>query len=96
MDSYFGILYPFTPNSSKDYLYLRGDAIESYTNINLQKTSNKVQFSLMDSNNQLIGTIYNKYFNLYQPNNNVAITSYLPYTPDVNIILKIEEVERKF
>lgn len=92
----FGILYPSTPNSTKDYLYLRGDASETYTNVNLQKTSNKIQFSLMDSNNQLIGTIYNKYFNLYQPNNNIPITSYLPFSPDVNIILKIEEIDKKF
>jgi len=92
----FGILYPSTPNSTKDYLYLRGDAAETYTNVNLQKTSNKIQFSLMDSNNTLIGTIYNSYFNLYQPKNNVPITSYLPFSPDVNIILKIEEVDKKF
>jgi hypothetical protein len=92
----FGILYPSTPNSTKDYLYLRGDAAETYTNVNLQKTSNKIQFSLMDSNNKLIGTIYNSYFNLYQPKNDVPITSYLPFSPDVNIILKIEEVDKKF
>jgi len=103
MNKSFGILYPSTPNSTKDYLYLRGDAAETYTNVNLQKTSNKIQFSLMDSNNQLIGTIYNKYFNLYQPNNSlyqptniVPITSYLPFSPDVNIILKIEELDKKF
>lgn len=92
----FGVLYPSTPNSTKDYLYLKGDAIETYTNVNLQKTTNKIQFSLMDSNNQPIGTIYNKYFNLYQPNNNVSLTSYLPFVPDVNIILKIDEIDKKF
>ena len=43
--------------------YLKGDATETYTNINLQKTGNKVQFSLMDSKNQLLGTIYNNFFN---------------------------------
>ena len=95
MDRYFGILYPSTPNSTKDYLYLKGDATETYTNINLQKTGNKIQFSLMDSKNQLIGTIYNNFFNLYKPNNDVAITSYLQSSPDVNLILKIEEVDRK-
>ena len=92
----FGVLYPFTPNSMKDYLYLRGDATETYTNVNLQTTRNKVKFSLMDSNYQLIGTIYNKFFNLYKPNNNVSINSYLQYQPDLNIILKIEEVDKKF
>jgi len=104
----FGILYPSTPNSTKDFLYLRGDATENYTNVNLQTTANKINFSLMDSNNQLIGTIYNKYFNLYQPNSynyyynskdndtSVALTSYLPFLPDVNIILKIEELGKKF
>jgi len=91
----FGTLYPFTPNSSKDYLYLRGDAAETYTNVNLQTTRNKIQFSLMDSNNQLIGSIYNQFFNLYQPNN-VSINSYLQFQPDLNIILKIEEVDKKY
>lgn len=91
----FGVLYPATPNSTKDYLYLRGDAIESYTNVNLQNTSTKIQFSLMDSNNKLIGTVYNNYFSLYKPTN-IDLTSYLPFMPDVNIILKIEEIDRKF
>jgi len=91
----FGVLYPSTPNSSKDYLYLRGDAIESYTNVNLQNTSNKIQFSLMDSNNVLIGQVYKDYFNLYQPTYE-ALTSYLPFMPDLNIILKIEEIDKKF
>jgi hypothetical protein len=92
----FGILYPSTPNSTKDYLYLRGDAIETYTNVNLQNTNNKIQFSLMDSNNVQIGLIYNKYLNLYQPNDGVLLTSYLAFLPDINIILKIEEVDKKF
>lgn len=92
----FGVLYPSTPNSTKDYLYLKGDAIETYTNINLQTTNNKIEFSLMDSNNNLIGNIYNKFFNLYQPNGNILLDSYLPFSPDLNIILKIEEIERKF
>jgi len=92
----FGVLYPSTPNSTKDFLYLRGDATESYTNVNLQNTTNNMRFSLMDSNNQLIGTIYNKYQNMYTPTNNVPLTSYLPFLPDVNIILKIEEVDKKF
>jgi hypothetical protein len=92
----FGVLYPFTPNSTKDFLYLKGDAAETYTNVNLQNTSNKMRFSLMDSNNQLIGTIYNKYQNLYYPTNNIPLTSYLPFLPDVNIILKLEEVDKKF
>jgi hypothetical protein len=95
MNNSFGVLYPSTPNSSKDFLYLKGDATESYTNVNLQNTSNKLQFSLMDSNNQLIGTIYNTYFSLYQPYN-ISLTSYLPFMPDLNIILKIEEVDKKF
>lgn len=96
MNKSFGVLYPSTPNSTKDFLYLRGDAAESYTNVNLQNTSNKMRFSLMDSNNQLIGTIYNKYQNMYKPTNNIPLTSYLPFLPDVNIILKIEEVDKKF
>jgi hypothetical protein len=50
----------------------------------------------MDSNNNLIGNIYNKFFNLYQPNGNITLDSYLPFSPDLNIILKIEEIERKF
>jgi len=91
----FGVLYPATPNSTKDYLYLRGDAVESYTNVNLQTTANKIQFSLMDSNNQLIGTVYNKYFTLYKPDN-ISLTSYFSFMPDLNIILKIEEVDKKF
>ena len=49
----------------------------------------------MDSNNQLIGSIYNQFFNLYQPNN-VSINSYLQFQPDLNIILKIEEVDKKY
>jgi hypothetical protein len=92
----FGVLYPSTPNSTKDFLYLRGEAAETYTNVNLQNTFNKIRFSLMDSNNQLIGSIYNKYQNLYNPTNNVPLTSYLPFLPDVNIILKFEEVDKKF
>lgn len=92
----FGVLYPSTPNSTKDFLYLRGDAAETYTNVNLQNTFNKIRFSLMDSNNQLIGSIYNKYQNLYNPTNNISLTSYLPFFPDVNIILKLEEVDKKF
>ena len=92
----FGVLYPSTPNSTKDFLYLRGDAAETYTNVNLQNTFNKIRFSLMDSNNQLIGSIYNKYQNLYNPTNNVPLTSYLPFLPDVNIIIKLEEVDKKF
>lgn len=96
MNKSFGVLYPSTPNATKDFLYLKGDAAESYTNGNLQNTSNKMRFSLMDSNNQLIGTIYNKYQNMYKPTNNIPLTSYLPFLPDVNIILKIEEVNKKF
>lgn len=91
----FGVLFASTPNSTKDYLYLKGDAIETYTNVNLQTTNNKIEFSLMDSNNDLIGNIYNKYFNLYQPNG-ISLQSYLQFSPDINIILKIEEYERKF
>ena len=92
----FGVLYPFTPNSTKDYLYLKGDAMESYSNVNLQKTGNKIQFSLMDSNNIQIGLMYKDFKNLYYPNNDVSILSYLPYAPDVSIILKIDEVNKKF
>ena len=90
----FGVLYPSTPNSSKDYIYLKGDASESYNKYNLQNTNTKLEFSLMDSNNQLIGTVYNKYPNLYKPLNNVHLTSYLPFIPDINIILKIEEIKK--
>jgi hypothetical protein len=118
----FGVLFPST--QSKDYLYLRGEALESYTNLNLQNTNNKIKFSLLDSNNQLIGGIYNNFLNLYSPNNyysyfenylikknlsnstlttiknkydnSMVITSYLPYYPDLSIIIKLEEVDRKF
>ena len=118
----FGVLFPST--QSKDYLYLRGEALENYTNINLQSTNSKLKFSLMDSNNQLIGTIFNNYFNLLSPNNyysyfekilskknlsqtvintiknkydnNVSILSYLPYYPELSIIIKIEEIDPKF
>ena len=93
VDNSFGILYP--ANSSKDYLYLKGDAIETYMNSNLQNTSNKIKFSLMDSNNLLIGEIYKLFPNLYNPNN-ISILSYLPFNPEIIIILKIEEVVKKF
>jgi hypothetical protein len=92
----FGILYPSTPNSTKDYLYLKGDAVESYTNVNLQKSVNKIKFSLMDSNNKLIGDMYKDNKNLYKPNNDVIILSYLPFSPEVSIILKIDEINKKF
>jgi hypothetical protein len=92
----FGVLYPSTPNSTKDYLYLKGDASESYSNVNLQKSVNKIQFSLMDSNNKLIGNMYKNFNNLYKPNNNVNILSYLPFAPEVSIILKIDEITKKF
>ena len=96
VNNYFGVLYPSTPNSTKDYLYLKGDASESYTNVNLQKSVNKIQFSLMDSNNKLIGTIYKDHKNLYNPDNDVSILSYLPFAPEVSIILKIDEITKKF
>lgn len=96
LNNSFGILYPSTPNSTKDYLYLRGDASESYCNVNLQKSGNKIQFSLMDSNNKQIGLIYKNLKNLYNPNNDVSILSYLPFSPEVSIILKIDEITKKF
>jgi len=96
LNNSFGILYPCTPNSTKDYLYLKGDASESYCTVNLQKSVNKIQFSLMDSNNKQIGLIYDKFKNLYNPNNNVSILSYLPFSPEVSIILKIDEIIKKF
>ena len=89
----FGVFFPST--QSKDYLYLRGDAFESYNITNLQNTNNKIKFSLLDSNYEQVGTIYNKFFNLYQPNNSVSINSYLPNAPDVTIIMKLEQIERK-
>jgi hypothetical protein len=92
----FGVLYPSTPNSTKDYLYLKGDATEIYSNVNLQKSVNKIQFSLMDSNNKLIGSMYKEHKNLYNPNNDVSILSYLPFSPEVSIILKIDEINKKF
>ena len=92
----FGVLYPSTPNSTKDYLYLKGDASESYANVNLQKSVNKMQFSLMDSNNELIGSIYKNHKNLYNPDNNVSILSYLPFAPEISMILKIDEINKKF
>ena len=89
----FGVLFPST--QSKDYLILRGESSESYTNINLQTTNNKIKFALLDSNNDIVGTIYDKYFNLYKPNNNISIRAYLPYYPDICMILKIDEIDRK-
>ena len=89
----FGVFFPST--QSKDYLYLRGDAFENYNITNLQNTNNKIKFSLLDSNYEQVGTIYNKFFNLYQPINLLSINSYLPNAPDVTIIMKIEQIERK-
>jgi hypothetical protein len=89
----FGVFFPST--QSKDYLYLRGDAFENYNITNLQNTNNKIKFSLLDSNYEQVGTIYNKFFNLYQPKNLLSINSYLPNAPDVTIIMKIEQIERK-
>jgi hypothetical protein len=89
----FGVFFPST--QSKDYLYLRGDAFENYSISNLQNTNNKIKFSLLDSNYEQVGSVYNNYFNLYQPNNSMNIKSYLPNTPDVTIIMKIEQIERK-
>lgn len=88
----FGVLFPST--QSKEYLFLKGEALEVYPNSNLQTTNKKIQFSLLDSNNKQIGEIYNSHFNLYEPNN-ISINSYLNTSPDVNIILKIEEINRK-
>ena len=46
----------------------------------------------MDSNNKLIGSIYKDHKNLYNPDNNVSILSYLPFVPEVSIILGVEKV----
>jgi hypothetical protein len=119
----FGIFFPST--QSKDYLFLKGEALETYTNSDLQSLSNKLKFNLLDSNYEQIGTIYNKFFNLYQPNNYMSyfqkslvtpikntqivkindidnlykntfsIKSYLPYFPDLTIIIKLELFNRK-
>ena len=89
----FGVFFPST--QSKDYLYLRGEAFEVYNSNNLQTTNNKFKFSLLDSNYEQVGTIYNKYFNLYQPLTLPSIKSYLPNIPDITIIMKIEEIVRK-
>lgn len=89
----FGVFFPST--QSKDYLYLRGDAFENYNICNLQNTNNKIKFSLLDSNYEQVGNVYNNYFNLYQPNNSMNIKSYLPNAPDITIIMKIEQIERK-
>lgn len=109
LNNTFGILFAST--QSKDYLFLRGEASETYANSNLQSTSNKITFSLMDSNNEQIGNIYNKFINLYNPSqylsyfentntkkikpDNITIRSYLPYYPDLTLIIKIDECERK-
>lgn len=89
----FGVFFPST--QSKDYLYLRGDAFESYSVNNLQTTNNKIKFSLLDSNYEQVGTIYSKYFNLYQPYNSMSVKCYLPNVPDVTIVMKIEQIDRK-
>lgn len=87
----FGIFIPST--QSKEYLILKGDVSESYNNTNLQNTNTKLKFNLYDSNFSLIGTVYNKYINLYQPNN-ILINSYLQHSPDVLMIMKLDEIER--
>ena len=89
----FGVFFPST--QSKDYLYLRGDAFENYSYSNLQTTNNKIKFSLLDSNYEQVGTVYSKYFNLYKPSNDMSVKSYLPNIPDITIIMKIEQIERK-
>ena len=89
----FGVFFPST--QSKDYLYLRGEAFEVYNSTNLQTTNNKFKFSLLDSNYEQVGTIYNKYFNLYQPLTLPSVKSYLPNIPDITIVMKIEEIVRK-
>jgi hypothetical protein len=89
----FGVFFPST--QSKDYLYLRGDAFENYSYSNLQTTNNKIKFTLLDSNYEQVGTVYSKYFNLYKPSNNMSVKSYLPNIPDVTIIMKIEQIERR-
>ena len=89
----FGVFFPST--QSKDYLYLRGDAFENYNITNLQNTNNKIKFSLLDSNYDQVGAIYNKFFNLYKPSNSLSINSYLPNAPDITIVMKIEQIERK-
>ena len=89
----FGVFFPST--QSKDYLYLRGDAFENYSFSNLQTTNNKIKFSLLDSNYEQVGTVYSKYFNLYKPSSTMSVKSYLPNIPDVTIIMKIEQIERR-
>ena len=89
----FGVFFPST--QSKDYLYLRGDAFENYSFSNLQTTNNKIKFSLLDSNYDQVGTVYSKYFNLYKPSTTMSVKSYLPNIPDITIIMKIEQIERK-
>jgi hypothetical protein len=88
----FGVFFPST--QSKDYLYLKGEALEAYNNYNLQLTQNKIKFTLLDTNYQILGAIYNSYFNLYNPAP-MSILSYLQHSPDLIIILKIEEETRK-
>lgn len=95
INNVFGTLYPSTPNSSKDYLYLKGDACEQYKNINLQNTNKKIKFSILDSNYMLIGNVYNKYSYFLKPLSGISILSYLPFNPDLTIILKIDEIQRK-
>lgn len=89
----FGVFFPST--QSKDYLFLRGDAFESYTLNNLKNTNSKIKFTLLDSNYDIVGDIYNTYPTLYQPNILQSIKSYLLNIPDITIIMKIEEIERK-
>ena len=89
----FGVFFPAT--QSKDYLFLRGDAVEIYTNNNLKNTNSKIKFSLLDSNYNIVGDIYNIYPILYQPNLLNSLKSYLSNIPDITIIMKIEEIERK-
>jgi len=89
----FGVFFPAT--QSKDYLFLRGDAFELYNLNNLKTTNSKINFSLLDSNFEDVGAVFKKYPIFYQPNLFSSVKSYLQNIPDVTIIVKIEEIERK-
>ena len=89
----FGVFFPSTQSS--DYLFLKGDVTENYTLNNLKSSNLKMKFTLLDSNYKVVGEIYNKYPTLYKPSLFNDIKSFLPNSPEMTIIMQIEEIERK-
>jgi hypothetical protein len=90
----FGVFFPAT--QSKDYLFLRGDSFEVYNNNNLKNTNSKLNFTLLDSNYEEVGLIFHKYPQYYNPSLfQTSVKAFLPNIPDITVIIKIEEIDRK-